>query len=263
MLHSPSHLLNPATMPTKTSTPFQTSTLPRLKADATDIQRTELLQILSILSLAYHRNKNQHRRSRWWKELSLLRRNLRRLLDTDSSSAGGKNAAPGHAVGRRRGAGKRSEEEVEKEMGERLRYLKERLIPRCWIAFSGVVGDNQYAALGLMLVGTLGRLGRVVGWEGEGEGEGEVVDVKVDVSQVQEMGRQEGEDMHAGEEDLGVPLLREEIMQTEEAQIKEDEKKHMRSESEAVSAETEKLPAKKKRKKKHRDAIDELFSSLI
>jgi ribonuclease MRP protein subunit RMP1 len=157
------------------------------------------------------------------------------------------------------GAGKRNQEEVEKEMGERLRYLKERLVPRCWIAFSGVVGDNQYAALGLMLVGTLGRLGRVVGWEGEGE----VVDVKVDVSKVQEMGRREGEDVHAGEEDLGVPLLREEVMQTEEAQTKEDEKKDMRSESEAVSAETEKLPAKKKRKKKHHDPIDELFSSLI
>lgn len=145
---------------------------------------------------------------------------------------------------------------------ERVRFLRERLIPRCWVAFSGVVGDNQYAALGLMLLGTLGRLGRVVGWDGDEQGMVEVVDVKVDVGQAREMGQREDEDVHA-EEDLGVPLLREEVMQTEEAQTKENEKKHVRPESEAVSVETDKLAAKKKRRKKHRDAIDEVFSSLI
>ena len=164
------------------------------------------------------------------------------------------------------GTGKKNDG-MEKEMEERTRFLRERLIPRCWVAFSGLVGDNQYAALGLMLLGTLGRLGRVVGWGGEGEVEvaEEVVVVKEEVGgvgQEEEMQQQKGWGMEV-EEDLGVPLLREEVMQTEEAQTKENEKMHVRPESEAVSAEAENVPAKKKRKKKHRDAIDELFSSLI
>jgi ribonuclease MRP protein subunit RMP1 len=253
-------------MPPKTSTHLrvQTPTPPRLNAEARDVdptqisvRRTELLQIFNILTLAYHRNKNQHRRSRWWKELSLLRRNLRRLLDTGAGEGEGKGAVHRHAGGLRVGTAGKNEGGTE----ERVRFLRERLIPRCWVAFSGVVGDNQYAALGLMLLGTLGRLGRVVGWEGDEQGMVEVVDVRVDVGQAREMGRREDEDVHA--EDLGVPLLREEVMQTEEAQTKENEKKHVRSESEAVSVETDKLAAKKKPGKKHRDAIDELFSSLI
>lgn len=66
------------------------------------------------------------------------------------------------------------------------------------------------------------------------------------------------------DEDLGVPLAREEIAETEEAQSKEDEKEHVRSEGKAAVVETERLPAKKKRKKKkHHDAIDELFSGLL
>ncbi len=75
----------------------------------------------------------------------------------------------------------------------------------------------------------------------------EVVDVRVDVGQAREMGQREDEDVHA-EEDLGVPLLGEEVMQTEEAQTKENEKKHMGSESEAVPVETDQLAAKERRK---------------
>jgi ribonuclease MRP protein subunit RMP1 len=148
---------------------------------------------------------------------------------------------------------------------KRISFLRARILPRCWVAFSGLVGDNQYAALGLMLLGTLGRLGRVVGWVREGEVGEEVVVVKEEVGgigQEEEVEQENGGGMEV-EEDLGVPLLREEVMQTKEAQIKENEKKPVRVESEAVSAKTEKAAAKKKRKKKHHDAIDELFSSLI
>jgi hypothetical protein len=62
------------------------------------------------------------------------------------------------------------------------------------------------------------------------------------------------------DEDLGVPLAREEIVGTAEAQ---NEKENTRLQGETAVVETEKLPPKKKRKKKHRDAIDELFSGLV
>jgi ribonuclease MRP protein subunit RMP1 len=198
-------------------------------------QQSELLQVLNILTLAYHRNKNQHRRSRWWKELSLLRRNLRRLLAE-------------------------SEKEKEKEgLEKRTRFLRECLLPRCWEAFSGLVGDNQYAALGLMLLGTLARLGRVLGLDLKAEEVVGDLDVGSEASREENMAVLGNEDVRV-DEDLGVPLAREDIVGTAEAQ---NEKENTRLQGETAVVETEKLPPKKKRKKKHRDAIDELFSGLV
>jgi ribonuclease MRP protein subunit RMP1 len=203
-------------------------------------QQTDLLQIFNILTLAYHRNKNQHRRSRWWKELSLLRRNLRRLL-----------------------AESEKEKEKEKEGFEkRTSFLREWLLPRCWEAFSGLVGDNQYAALGLMLLGALARLGRVLGLDLKAEEAAGEPNVGHEASREENMAVLGHEGVRV-DEDLGVPLAREEIVETAEAQKKQNEKENARSQGEAAVVETEKLPPRKKRKKKHRDAIDELFSGLV
>jgi ribonuclease MRP protein subunit RMP1 len=40
----------------------------------------ELISILQILSAANHRNKNQHRLSKWWKSFSQLRRQVAKLI---------------------------------------------------------------------------------------------------------------------------------------------------------------------------------------
>ena len=39
-----------------------------------------LLEIHNTLHLLYHRNKNQHRGAKWFKQLSLLRRDTRKLV---------------------------------------------------------------------------------------------------------------------------------------------------------------------------------------
>jgi ribonuclease MRP protein subunit RMP1 len=143
-----------------------------------------------------------------------------------------------------------------------IAFLRERVLPRCWVAFSGVVADNQYAALGLMLMAALGRLGRLLGLDVKAAEAVEAVDASGEVVQEEEMGRGLIGAVQV-EEDLGVLLLREEVMRTEEAQNNEIEKKYTRPKSEAVLVETEKLPAKKRRMKKQLDAIDELFSGLI
>lgn len=47
--------------------------------------KTADLQILkeesTILKSLYHRNKNQHRRARWWKYLDILKREIVRIID--------------------------------------------------------------------------------------------------------------------------------------------------------------------------------------
>ena len=157
-------------------------------------------------------------------------------------------------------------------------------------AFSNLVADNQYSALGLMLLGTLARvksiLGRLV--EDKGMNGGSVE--SVDPTEVTGESVQEGAD--AGVEpgdDFGEVVKREEILGDAEDGLRKLEKKGEFEEakeevSQAVKEKrvrmkkrmgpwidrdervekeesTPSKPSKKKRKKG--DAFDDLFDSLI
>ncbi|CAI4211730.1 unnamed protein product [Parascedosporium putredinis] len=73
----------------------------------------QLTPISVLLDAFNHRNKNQHRRSHWWRQFNLLRRALRRLI-----------VAPA---------------------------LKDPR-PSLTTAFTQLAADNQYAPLGLVLL---------------------------------------------------------------------------------------------------------------
>ncbi|MCJ1419381.1 hypothetical protein MMC32_005736 [Xylographa parallela] len=94
---------------------------------------TSLIKVSQTLRLFHHRNKNQHRRSKWWKWFALLRRSVNRLL-TDLQ--------------------KPDETRASVQSG----FLTDILRPRCYKSFSHVVGDRQFAALGLVLLGVLSEL---------------------------------------------------------------------------------------------------------
>jgi ribonuclease MRP protein subunit RMP1 len=142
-------------------------------------------------------------------------------------------------------------------------------------AFSGVVADNQYSALGLTLLGSLARVRSVMGMlvedgeEGvtEAEVEGETLSKKVEIG-----------------DDFGEVVDREEILGTlgkPDADEKVEVEPKQSGEQEGESSEekpkptvakpderkqiqeraTPSKPPKKKRKKG--DAFDDLFSSLI
>ena len=71
----------------------------------------ELAEIQKLLSLAWHRNKNQHRRSRWWGEFGVLRRGVGRLMaEVEGREAEG--------------------------VGKRIEFLREEVMPRCWLYVS-------------------------------------------------------------------------------------------------------------------------------
>lgn len=42
---------------------------------------SQLEPVLAMLNALCHRNKNQHRHSAWWRDIGILRRAIRRLLD--------------------------------------------------------------------------------------------------------------------------------------------------------------------------------------
>ncbi|OQE43697.1 hypothetical protein PENCOP_c003G07288 [Penicillium coprophilum] len=88
----------------------------------------EILAVHSTLHLIFHRNKNQHRRTKWWKWLSILKR-----ATLDLARSGVKS------------------------------HLANHIIPRCYIAFSTVVADNQFSTLGIVLLAALARLSKITG----------------------------------------------------------------------------------------------------
>jgi ribonuclease MRP protein subunit RMP1 len=81
---------------------------------------TELTTIQNLLALAWHRNKNQHRRSRWWQEFGTLKRGLGRLVVLFEAGEG------------KVGKGKTGNEEKEMQENQK-RFLVEEVIPRCWV----------------------------------------------------------------------------------------------------------------------------------
>lgn len=150
-------------------------------------------------------------------------------------------------------------------------------------AFSAVIADNQYAALGLMLLGTLARLGKVLGVEKEfhfqpaleGEEVAELVSETVRAEARKILGGNVGEDV-----DIGVVLRREELrMDVESTEgIVTDTWTGAAKRPTLVGGNTDSLmpdsgtsvptlastiKPKKKRKRKKSDEFDELFSSLI
>lgn len=58
------------------------ATLPSNSAEAIPQQSVlEVQEISNLLHLIHYRNKNQHRRAKWWKGFSMFRREVRRVLE--------------------------------------------------------------------------------------------------------------------------------------------------------------------------------------
>ena len=129
--------------------------------------------------------------------------------------------------------------------------------------FSRVVADNQYSALGLMLLGTLASLQRLLApfrQKVVKEKEAVVLEASKKVSRSTLPGEKDGEDL--GErvsrrvEDVGEKIVRKRQLEEEVGTKKAWPKAERVKEKEKTSK-----PVKKKKKKG--DAIDDLFSGLL
>ncbi|KAJ5545351.1 hypothetical protein N7535_006259 [Penicillium sp. DV-2018c] len=171
----------------------------------------EILAVHSMLHLIFHRNKNQHHRAKWWKWLSILKRATLDLVRSDVESQ---------------------------------KHLATQIIPRCYIAFSTVVADNQFSTLGVVLLSALARLSKLTGIshqmriKASNPKKAIPVTAKVDL----------GERVRRADDVLPVKMLGEVKVPKEKAKEK--------PEKDSAS----KAPSKKKKKK---NAIDDLFSGLL
>ncbi|KAH8683310.1 hypothetical protein BGZ60DRAFT_217128 [Tricladium varicosporioides] len=226
---------------------------------------TTLSTLQQTLHLLHHRNKNQHRLAKWYKSLSQFRRQIPKL----KAEIGAYDAA--------RAIKKESMyvAKAREALMERIVFLRERLVGQWYLAFSNIISDNQWSAIGLMLLGSLARfrcvlneVGREIGLEEENIKDQEIKpislpqqeEVKIDMGEVvdrkslQNSKNREKLSFEVEEVDEEVKVTRMEVIEKsgkEVTKAKKDEKIPM--------------PAKrpKKKRKKGGDAFDDLFDSLM
>ncbi|KAK5166198.1 RNase MRP subunit [Saxophila tyrrhenica] len=166
----------------------------------------KLGHLSSLLHLFNHRNKNQHRRSVWWRHFSLFRRHLEQTVSDYQTL----DETPTTHLERTR---KRTKDEITRtRISQRLNLWQEVLVPKWHHAFSQLVADSRFAVLGVVLLAALSQTCQILGiteaFEDLGQAEAEKAIEKFGqeywVDGFQAAGR--GSDG----EDLGVVVAREE-----------------------------------------------------
>ncbi|KAL6704565.1 Ribonuclease MRP protein subunit rmp1 [Coniothyrium glycines] len=109
---------------------------------STPHEREMLHDIHELLDKLFTRNRNQHRRSHWWKSLHAFRKQIALLLQELET-------------------GKKSEREAKVEA--RLRYWDEKCIHQWYYQFSQLVAVGPFAMLGLVMMASVARVCRITG----------------------------------------------------------------------------------------------------
>ncbi|KAK7697403.1 hypothetical protein SLS64_013596 [Diaporthe eres] len=130
---------------------------------------TRLSTAAHLLDGFVHRNKNQHRGTRWWAPFDMLRRSVRKLLpDLDgavqraellSSSSSSSAAAPAkrRKTNDKGGAAAAKQPELER-VEARAQWVHDVVAVKAFEAFTQLLADRQFAQLGLMLIGVLAQV---------------------------------------------------------------------------------------------------------
>lgn len=219
-----------------------------------------LEHLSNLLHLFYHRNKNQHRRSIWWRHFSTFRRQLN-ALHGDIATL---NETPKSHLERTRK--KSADKERQIRLFQRLHFWQHILVPKWQNSYSQIVADGQFAVLGLVLIAVLAQTCQVTGITRAFDELGQIEVEKV----LHQFGRENrGEDLESqprrldSGEDEGEIVVRQsmsgdDIEASRVSAISSDAADEIILKAEE-SAKALK-PTRKRRKKE--SAIDDLFSSL-
>jgi ribonuclease MRP protein subunit RMP1 len=86
---------------------------------------------LGILDLFAHRNKNQHRLSKWWAQFDMLRRGARKLL-ADMQACLESQAKLASSKKKKKSQQER-DDALRRRMETRARYMEEHVLPRAYL----------------------------------------------------------------------------------------------------------------------------------
>ena len=127
------------------------------KLTHTQAEQEHLQNLCDILHLFHHRNRNQHRRSVWWRHFS----NFRRQVNIVTADIITLNEKPLSHVDRARKKGRDSEISI--QISQRLGFWQTTLVAKWQNAFSQLLADGRFATLGIVLVATLAQVCQIVG----------------------------------------------------------------------------------------------------
>ncbi|KAL4747648.1 hypothetical protein BDW72DRAFT_196520 [Aspergillus terricola var. indicus] len=207
------------------------------------MEEDEIFRIYSMLHLIFHRNRNQHGRTKWWKWLSILKRAVWNLAMSLSSSKQGDF---------------RTSAEPYKQ------YLADRVLPRCYLAFSVVIADVQFSALGTVLFAILAQLSKSTGIAAEFK-----LPSPVETSYEPKLAFHTGVSTHIDDIGEALPRPAEASEVTQDFQLQQPVPLVLAVSNKPSASQTldttkpEKKKEKKKKKQKRKNAIDDLFDGLF
>ncbi|KAK3117555.1 RNase MRP subunit [Teratosphaeriaceae sp. CCFEE 6253] len=226
----------------------------------------------AILHLFHHRNKNQHRRSVWWRHFSLFRKHLSKLVDHLSSL---KEVPTTHLARTRKMA---HDNQITIRTDQTLVLWRDVFVPKWQHAFSQIAADGRFAVLGLVLLAALAETCRILHVTAAFESLGQAEVDKV-LEQFAEEGWEGRDDFirpstQASREDTGEVVVREATSGGQGAlnrmddgvggaqRVVERAASTVESEGTKRSTSAKEGSARKKRRSRKGDAIDDLFSGL-
>ncbi|OQO04536.1 hypothetical protein B0A48_09458 [Cryoendolithus antarcticus] len=118
-------------------------------APLSQAHQDELTHFSSLLHLFHHRNKNQHRRSIWYRHFSIFHRQLTKLLNLYAMAT----ASP--TTHTERAKHKARLPELQTRITQTLDFWQDVLVPKWAHAFAQLIADGQFAVLGMVLTGML------------------------------------------------------------------------------------------------------------
>ncbi|KAG6364341.1 hypothetical protein INS49_005942 [Diaporthe citri] len=270
-----------------TNTKATTKTPPDLPTLQSSL--TRLSTAAHLLDGFVHRNKNQHRGTRWWAPFDMLRRSVRKLVPDlegavqrsellSSSSSGGASAKRRKTNDKGAGAGAK-QPELEK-VEARAQWVHDVVAIKAFEAFTQLLADRQFAQLGLMLIGVLAQVEASVapfvrpaeppGGDDENDAAGQdparavvarMAARRADGPVASQVGGSASSSLGAGhEDDLGVAISRDELGDDDEGEEEDVTSGRPRRPSPPPK---EKRPEKGESKGKKRPRADDTGSSRI
>lgn len=119
---------------------------------------TSLQTATHILTGLTHRNKNQHRGTKWWAPFSTLRRSLQKFT-VDLEAATQRAEVVTVPISKQRNIPVKGAKTPELDrVVERAVWMRAVFGPRAYEAFTQLTADRQFAQLGLVLIGVLAQV---------------------------------------------------------------------------------------------------------
>ncbi|KAI1268656.1 hypothetical protein F5Y18DRAFT_238119 [Xylariaceae sp. FL1019] len=164
-----------------TGTPSSSAPLPESSEQSHHSKALSKLQSLQpIFKGIAHRNHNQHRRSSWWPSFGMLRRNCDKFISALQCAISEEQVNAAKAAKAQKASNKKRRREAlagiehdesakgylvvgevknsnEKAVAYAV-WMRNVLVPKCYVAFSQLTADNQFATLGVVLISALSQV---------------------------------------------------------------------------------------------------------